>query len=1171
MHTATRDFSFNLLLIKFIAVVFFGLALFLGGGVLNAEASSWGATLNAVWTNYCGPDARESGLEAHESEATVSVTPSSAAPGDTVTVNIRLAILQDQVDYPGTAYLNLGSFYGVALGSYTVSSASGGTLNTSRTVVIPVGASGTQNVTGNFYMRANPTGFGNCSTNGYEFEFMNQTYSSPGSPDFTVTTPTPACDPLSQGKTTATQPTNLCSSGNPVGPDSNPTSWDWRCTASGKQDAICSAPKPVVPPPACGLADSDTPTAIEPTQNLCSSGSLTTARVDSNPTSWDWACGASGYSNVFCSAPKPTKIDGACGLLLESCVSGSQTTAVKQPNGDYHWYCKGINGGRDSNLCYYASPSCTLTFDKTTVNSGEPVKLTWTTSRYDNNVATFNISEFGDLTVLGGSMTINPTVSKTYYGTIYDKIEFSPVPLGNCSATINVGNAACTPVWQNCSGYWYGGSCVASCPNGTTPGSITGPNDVQYCGLSYNSCVPSTSYSCTGTVPSNASMYPNDNTGLTGNTPYVFSSVNTAAKCEYGCVAGYSMSGGVCVAKPDLSVQSISPDGESFLPSARIDFLGAITDAYQAVPEAGKAMLHIDWDSDGSVTSVDLGNVGALALNQAKNLMYQTQFPPLAVGTHRYRFQVDTLGGVDESDETNNYSAWRTFTVTNNARPDLDASFPLIASTVAAGSAVTINTGSIWNIGTAAAPPGYLIGGFYIDSSDADTTANYTQPVGPIGYGTAVNGSQSAEAVWNIPPDIPPGIYYVGYIANEPTQFPELDDATGRVNNWSGWRQFTVTAPVASGANVKSENIRIQGGASAITVNQGVNFDADVVNTGSINTRPNFKDEFWLKVEGTSTWIPDRTNIISSVIPAGGKATDSTYGMSFGSVGKVTIRHCVNTDPAFSAFLVAETNTTDNCSEQTFNINAAGTPPPGGGCNPTEINNCSLNGGSNGQTVPGTCTTSGSCSYTCKDGNFITLAVTNTCAAPPTEKYDISANPPSVSVGRQSDIRWNTENIMGSCTVRVVSSPSDAIPNAGRAWIAPNDTQTSAGLTQDTIFGLYCDARLLKTVTVKVRRDPTLTATPRAVPEDDKNTTKKENETTLTWDTNIGTAGGACELTAKPLGGNQTVIQTIAAAPVIEAGTLKYEIIVDTLFTLSCVNGGSASVTVFKIPVINET
>ena len=71
------------------------------------------------------------------------------------------------------------------------------------------------------------------------------------------------------------------------------------------------------------------------------------------------------------------------------------------------------------------------------------------------------------------------------------------------------------------------------------------------------------SYVCTGTIPANATMYANDNTGLTSNTPYTYSATNTATKCQYACNAGYTWNGSACTT-PAICTGSVPTHGTAY-------------------------------------------------------------------------------------------------------------------------------------------------------------------------------------------------------------------------------------------------------------------------------------------------------------------------------------------------------------------------------------------------------------------------------------------------------------------------------------------------------------------------------------------------------------------------------------------------------------------------------
>ncbi|EKD58524.1 MAG: hypothetical protein ACD_56C00110G0017 [uncultured bacterium] len=61
-----------------------------------------------------------------------------------------------------------------------------------------------------------------------------------------------------------------------------------------------------------------------------------------------------------------------------------------------------------------------------------------------------------------------------------------------------------------------------------------------------NSCVLQT-FSCTGSIPSNATLCAGDDTGLSTDQSRTSVDSCTAAKCEYACNAGYGLSGGACL------------------------------------------------------------------------------------------------------------------------------------------------------------------------------------------------------------------------------------------------------------------------------------------------------------------------------------------------------------------------------------------------------------------------------------------------------------------------------------------------------------------------------------------------------------------------------------------------------------------------------------------------
>jgi hypothetical protein len=121
---------------------------------------------------------------------------------------------------------------------------------------------------------------------------------------------------------------------------------------------------------------------------------------------------------------------------------------------------------------------------------------------------------------------------------------------------------------------------------------------------------------------------------------------------------------------PDLSVTNSGPlAGASFIENQSITFTGvAVASSSAPASQGGWADVEIDWNSDGINHDVNYnaysGNkLGSFSVGQSKNLSY-TLSAPLPIGTHRYRFNVDTVNELNEGGyEANNRSAWISFTV----------------------------------------------------------------------------------------------------------------------------------------------------------------------------------------------------------------------------------------------------------------------------------------------------------------------------------------------------------------------------------------------------------------------------------------------------------------------------------------------------------------------------
>lgn len=214
--------------------------------------------------------------------------------------------------------------------------------------------------------------------------------------------------------------------------------------------------------------------------------------------SWQWYCNGinGGATSPLCSYTPP--VSGACGVPLHSapnvCSSGTLGANSVQPDGSYHWYCDGTNGGATSPLCWYVppakpvwtnyctgandpngnnwqiwaydnsnppnykyigtdpncappapeTPSCVLSASPSSIQAGSSARLNWSVN---NNPATYvfdidnGVGNVSSRAVpQSGARDVSPRVTTTYTGTMYrPSVQFSPLPpVYTCSVTITV-------------------------------------------------------------------------------------------------------------------------------------------------------------------------------------------------------------------------------------------------------------------------------------------------------------------------------------------------------------------------------------------------------------------------------------------------------------------------------------------------------------------------------------------------------------------------------------------------------------------------------------------------------------------------------------------------------------------------------------------------------------
>ena len=218
--------------------------------------------------------------------------------------------------------------------------------------------------------------------------------------------------------------------------------------------------------------------------------------------------GYTGSISFACSGTTFTPVNPTCTQIV--CGNGVVETGEACDSGSSNGACpSSCSGSCTTNTC--GGPSCGPYPDVTV--TGATSGPVWGSSPYTDD------SDIGTAAVHRGLLTVGQTgtIRKTSVGTISDF------------------------------------------PGSTANGVTTWPWFSPWCGINLSLVG---SYSCTGTVPANASMFANDNVGLSANTPYSYSATDTGTRCQYSCNGGYNWNGSSCVATPPApACSSTGPGG----------------------------------------------------------------------------------------------------------------------------------------------------------------------------------------------------------------------------------------------------------------------------------------------------------------------------------------------------------------------------------------------------------------------------------------------------------------------------------------------------------------------------------------------------------------------------------------------------------------------------------
>jgi hypothetical protein len=157
------------------------------------------------------------------------------------------------------------------------------------------------------------------------------------------------------------------------------------------------------------------------------------------------------------------------------------------------------------------APTCSVSYNRSSVTSGGSATLSWSSNNDADGNMEFSCTNFYQSSP--GVMTYNGS--------------------GRSSTTSASGGGTAT--WN-------------TSVNSSEKCTFTAKNSTGSVSCSDTLVVNAPSYYCTGTTPTNANFCPNDNVGLTANTPRTVVSSCGAPKCETTSKSGYTKSGNSCVA-----------------------------------------------------------------------------------------------------------------------------------------------------------------------------------------------------------------------------------------------------------------------------------------------------------------------------------------------------------------------------------------------------------------------------------------------------------------------------------------------------------------------------------------------------------------------------------------------------------------------------------------------
>lgn len=216
------------------------------------------------------------------------------------------------------------------------------------------------------------------------------------------------------------------------------------------------------------------------------------------------------------------------------------------------------------------------------------------------------------------------TISSALLGFSFSNTGGAPITAkGLCWGTTNNPTTNCNDYGPGSGAPGEWGGVITGMPSGTliyfraygTNSAGTGYSPT----LSFITLTPL--FSCTGTTPVNAMIYTGDDTGLSSNTPKIYSPTNTAPKCQFYCNAGTIWNGSVCTVPPAFLCTGVTPPSATIYAGDETGLVANTPKTYSATNTATKCQFSCNTGSSWNGTSCVTPTCGDNVCNGAETLL----------------------------------------------------------------------------------------------------------------------------------------------------------------------------------------------------------------------------------------------------------------------------------------------------------------------------------------------------------------------------------------------------------------------------------------------------------------------------------------------------------------------------------------------------------------------